>query len=53
MSKHIKDNDGQEHLEASPEEAKQARSGRPVLYVLLTSLAGTVVVLGLILAYFA
>jgi hypothetical protein len=53
MSKHIKDNEGREHVEASEEEAKQAQSGWSILYVLLTSLVGAVVVLGLVLAYFA
>ncbi len=53
MVKRVQDNGDHEHVEASPEEAKQARKGRPVLYVLLAGLVGAVAALGLIYAYFA
>jgi len=53
MIKRVQDNDEHEHIEASPREVKQARKGWPVLYVLLASLAGAFLVLGLTFAYFA
>lgn len=53
MIKRVQDSDEHEHVEASSEEAKQARKGRPVLYVLLAGLIGAVAALGLIYAYFA
>jgi len=53
MSKRSEHQDANEPIEASPTQAKQGRRGRTVLYVLVTSLAGAAVALGLVLAYFA
>lgn len=53
MSQRGEHNDAREPIEASPGEAKQGRRGRTVLYVLVASLAGASVALGLVFAYFA
>ncbi|RIA55064.1 hypothetical protein [Dichotomicrobium thermohalophilum] len=53
MIKRVQDNGQHEHVEASPDEAKQARQGWPALYVLLAGIIGAVAALALIFDYFA
>jgi hypothetical protein len=46
--KHVTDAEGHDHVELTSREVRQGRLGRPVLYVLLAGLAGTL--LGFVLA---
>jgi len=47
------DNDTKEQVELSAKEASQARRGRPILYILVAGLAGAILALGAVYAYFA
>jgi hypothetical protein len=53
MIRRVEDEDGREHVEASPTEARQARKGWPILYVLLAGTFGAFLALVLIFVYFA
>lgn len=41
--KWVRDRKGEAHAKLTTEEARQARYGKPVFYVLITSLAGVVI----------
>ncbi|MGF1612216.1 MAG: hypothetical protein ACFCUQ_22680 [Kiloniellales bacterium] len=45
--KWVKDREGYEHPELSAQEARQARPGRPVLYVLIGGVVGCVLGFGI------
>ncbi len=46
--KRVKDEEGHEHVELTSEEARGASLGRPVLYVLIGLLIGTILGVGVI-----
>jgi hypothetical protein len=45
--KRVTDNLGHEHTEMTPQEARQARFGKPVFYVLIGGIVGTVLGYGI------
>ena len=46
--KRFHDGPGDEHIEVTTREARQARRGIPVLYVLIGGIAGTLVGIGIV-----
>jgi hypothetical protein len=50
--KRVQDDEHHEHVELSPEEARQGRPDLPVVYVLIGLVAGTILAIGAIYAYF-
>lgn len=50
--KKVQDDEHHEHVELSPEEARQGRPDLPVVYVLIGLVAGTILAIGAIYAYF-
>ncbi len=50
--KRVKDDETHEHVELSATEARQGRPDRPILYVLIGLIAGTIIGVGVIYAYY-
>lgn len=50
---HVNDDQNRDPAEIPTDEARQARRGRPVLYILIGGLGGAIVALGVVYAYFA